>query len=92
MKGEFDCVYMFYSGRHETSLLGGLLLGHRLPRWPNIKVLSYLASIGHSHNAVSMLSHRLRRLADIETALREFPVFAGKFIYLFIYLFNPHYT
>ena len=35
------------------------------------------ANTGHSHNAVSMLGQRRRRWANIETALGEFPVFAG---------------
>ena len=36
------------------------------------------ANTRHSHNAVSMLAHRLRRWPNIETALGECPVFAGK--------------
>ena len=32
----------------------------------------------YSHNAVSMLGHRLRRWANIETALSECAVFAGE--------------
>ena len=37
----------------------------------------FSANTGHSPNAVSMLAHRLRRWANIETALGECPVFAG---------------
>ena len=39
--------------------------------------LSYPANTGYSHNAISMLAHRLRRWPSIETALGETPVFAG---------------
>ena len=39
--------------------------------------LSYPANTGYSHNAVSMLAHRPRRWPNIETALGEWPVFAG---------------
>ena len=35
------------------------------------------ANTGHSPKAVSMLAHRLRRWPNIETALGEWPVFAG---------------
>ena len=35
------------------------------------------ANTGHSHNAVSMLAHRLRRWPNIETALGKCPVFSG---------------
>ena len=35
------------------------------------------ANTGHSPKAASMLTHRLRRWPDIETALGECPVFAG---------------
>ena len=33
--------------------------------------LSYPANTGYSHNAVSMLAHRLRRWSNMETALGE---------------------
>ena len=36
-----------------------------------------ITNTGHSHKAVSMLAHCLRRWANIETALGEYPVFAG---------------
>ena len=36
------------------------------------------ANTGNSHNAVSMLAHRLQRWLSIETTLCECPVFAGK--------------
>ena len=39
--------------------------------------ISYPANTGYSHNAVSMLAHRLRRWPNIETTLGEWPVFAG---------------
>ena len=39
---------------------------------------SYPANTGHSPSAVLMLAHRLRRWPDIETALGECPVFAGR--------------
>ena len=39
---------------------------------------SYPANTRHSPNAVSMLAHRLRRWSNIETALGECLVFAGR--------------
>ena len=39
--------------------------------------LSSPANTGYSHNAVSMLAHRLRCWPNFETALGEWPVFAG---------------
>ena len=41
-------------------------------------VLNNPGNTGNSPNAVSMLAHRLRRWRNIETALGECPVFAGK--------------
>ena len=39
------------------------------------------ANTKHSLNAVSMLAHRLRRWPNIKTALGEYPVFAGLYVW-----------
>ena len=44
---------------------------------PNQHCATTPVNTRHSTNTVSMLAHRLRRWASIETALGEFPVFAG---------------
>ena len=47
--------------------------------WPlhDTSSLSCPANTGYSHNAVSLLAHRLRLWPIMETALGEWPVFAG---------------
>ena len=46
------------------------------------------ANTGHSPNAVSMLGQRRRRCANIETALGECPVLAGKALITVITIFS----
>ena len=72
--------------KHETLGNVGLLLVHRLRRWPNrkpaLRQRLMFAGLGmsltkQSPNACSMLVNRLRRWPNIESALGESLLFAG---------------
>ena len=72
-------------GQRRSSLLVQLIPVNRLRRWPNINpTLGLLYTSHHAHqqtrgihtcNAVSMLTHSVRRWPDIETELGDCTMF-----------------
>ena len=84
---DLSAMVMEGIGLHVEDILLGLSITRRFSVFINKnwrclpscseKVDSYPANTGHAPNAVSMLGQRRRRWANIETALCEYPVFAG---------------